>query len=200
MKNNLVTLTSDRLYGSCAAFDDEYLYISFQIAHKTADELKQAAQTGRSGMNGYTVIELKTIREVKCYQKGEHFLVRYEVSGKQKKYGMQISDRETRLEFCEALAQASGLKTKTEKKDPYSRVPANAIPIVFIALVTAVCSVAASDLIPPAGRESRGRFMSETLKIIGPTAILIVGIILIGFFVFRMLRNIKNSDMKLMYT
>lgn len=198
MKNTLVKLTSDK--PSCAGFDDEYLYISSQGIHETVDALKKAASESKSAWGGYTLVELKSIREITCYQKGTNFFFRYDKSGKPKKYGLEIDDSESRLAFCENLALASGLKTKTESIDPYSRVQANAIPIIMITLFTGFCALGASDLVPPSAPDSRSRVISEAVKAIGPTTILIIGICLVGFFVFRLIRNIKDSDIKFVYS
>ena len=198
MKDKLVKLTSDK--PACAGFDDEYFYISTLVNHETFDQLRNAAKESRSGRNGYSVVQLKSIEEITCYQKAEDFFFRTWNGSKRKKYGLQISSSESRLAFCEELALASGLKSRTEKNDPYSRIQRNAIPIIMTALFTAGCSICASHLMPLASRESRGRAMSEALKAVGPTAILIIGLALIGFFVFRMIKNIRASDTKIEYS
>lgn len=198
MKNTFVRLTSDK--PSCAGFDDEYLYISSQGIHETFDALKKAASVSKSAWGGYTVVALRTIKEITCYQKGTNFFFRYDKSTKLKKSGLEISDMESRLAFCKDLALASGLKTKTETIDPYSRVQANAIPIIMIALFTGVGSFCASDLVPPAAPDSRSRAISEAFKIVGPIPILIIGLSIMAFFAVRLIRNIKASDTKIVYS
>jgi hypothetical protein len=199
MRNMIVKLTSDK--HSCMGFDDAYLYISSRLDHQTIDELKHAARESKSGRKGYEVIELKSIREITVHQKRTDFLLRYEKHSKMKKYVLEIEDNELRTTFCESLAEASRLKTKTETNNPYSRVGVNAIQIIMTVLFTGACYAGASGIIPEAEESTaKSRLWSDSLKAIGPTAFLIIGLSLIGFFLFRLMRNIKDSDTKMVYT
>ncbi len=197
MKNTLVKLTSDK--PACAGFDDEYLYISFQVDHETFDALKNAANGNKSGRNGYTVVQLESIEEIICYQKAEDFFFWSGSARKRKKYGLQISNGESRTAFCKDLAKACGLKTKIETNDPYSRVGRNAIPIIMIGLLTVGCCLGASEKLIEA-KSAKSRAISDAFKAIGPTAFLIIGLSFIGFFLFRLIKNIKASDIKIVYS
>lgn len=199
MQHTIVKLTSDK--PSCIGFDDEYLYISSQMDHQTIDELKNAARESKSGRKGYELFALKSIREITFHQKRTDFFFGYDKDGKMKKYMLVIESSELRFFFCESLAKACRLKTKTETNNPYSRVGVNAIPIIMTVLFTTACYVGASGIIPEAEEPSaKSRLFSDAFKAIGPTAFLIIGLSLIGFFLFRLIRNIKASDTKMVYT
>ena len=198
MKNTLVIITSQK--PSCAGFDDEYLYISSLYEHTSFEELKSfTLENGNSGKNGYAMIEIKTIEEVHFHEKAPDLFFRYEKKGRLKKYYLCIKNNEIRTTFSESLAEVCNLKTRTETNNPYSRLGVNSIPVVICGLLTWGCYYGSNGGFSD-GRKSIARLMTEVLQSAGPTAVLITGSVVTLFFLLRLVKNILDSDLSVVYS
>jgi hypothetical protein len=125
-------------------FNDKWLMLSSEHDHNNFETLEHYIESfQRSGTNGYSTINLNSIREIKYHEKHSEFFIRYESDSKKlKRYYLSIESNEIRKDFCASFSKACILNSKKESVNHFARIWPNTLIIavsLFLTEISLLC-------------------------------------------------------------
>lgn len=199
MKNKIIHTKNSR--PSCIGYDDKWLMISTEELHTDIESLLFYTKSfHKSGTNGYSKIEINTIKEIKLHKNHSEFFIRYQKEPlKLRRWYLSIEDKESRTEFCNSLAHICCLNSKNEYFNPYAKLASNVVLIIVTLLLTWAAVLISKGGIKGLNRPIR-QFVADHMEMIGPIPFITIGGIITSYFIYKIIKNLIKPTKTIIYT
>ncbi|MFT5512896.1 MAG: hypothetical protein ACI8SE_001295 [Bacteroidia bacterium] len=185
-------------------FTDNEIIISSK-AHKTFDSLRASSE--KSGMlETVTNIPNGSLKEITYNEKADNFFLKYEIGGKVKKVSIAQSESETREAVIDEIAALHKLTKSVQEESKTKPLLLNSIGIVIVPIATWIFRGMALDAQNGQHYQAEGRrsgvkqLIGNAVEALGPTGVTVLGIVVLGYMVYRTYKRFSNPASVIQYT
>ncbi len=201
MKNQIISLEEKNRKVFCLT-DDQI--ITSTKRHKSIDAL--VAATKKSGlMETVQTIPLTAVKEIGFNEKDETFTIHYQKGAKAKKEHIQLAQLSLREPLVGELAALKNFSKEVTEESKTKPLLLNLLGVIAIPLFTWVFRDMAIDAQNGIAYEASGRrsglksLLADFVEMIGPTGVLIIGLLGLGYMVYRTYNRFQNPAAEIIY-
>lgn len=194
MRNQIIRLEEKNR--KVLAYTDEKIVMSSKGGH-TFDSLMESSE--KSGMLEIVkTIPIDSINELYFNEKDETFTVKFEKKGKIKKDTIQLNDISIRESLVSDLASLKGLTKNVSTESKIKPLLLNLIALVAVPIFTyvfrgmAIEAQNGEQYIATGTRRGSKQLIAELVEFIGPTGVVIIGVLAMIYFSFITYKRYNN--------
>lgn len=201
MKNQIIKL--DEKNYKVFAFTDNKIILSTK-GHHTMDSLHASVQ--KSGMlETIKTIPMEDVKDLFYNEKDDIFTFRYDKGGKTKSQSIKVAESDRRAPLVAQIGEIRSLQKYVEEESKTKPLLLNLLGLTGVGIFTWVCYGMAVDAengehyVATGRRSGIKQLLANLVEAIGPTGVLIIGVLGFAFMIYVALKRYKKPASEVTY-